>query len=82
MEVICWEWQGKAADAGDEAAAWLTRYLDNGKDFRLVRYSGEVSECMGCQHGSAPAVDWAGGHVTPSPQMLEVDSCMSSNRQA
>ena len=42
VEVICWEWQGKAADAGDEAAAWLTKYLDNGKDFRLVRYSGEV----------------------------------------
>lgn len=42
VEVICWEWQGKAADAGDEAAAWLTKYLDNGKDFRLVRYSGNA----------------------------------------
>ena len=40
-EVICWEFEGTAFDQGDEAAAWLTKYL--GSPHRLVRYAGKFS---------------------------------------
>eukprot|EP00878_Enallax_costatus_P016625 GHUV01017444.1.p1 GENE.GHUV01017444.1~~GHUV01017444.1.p1 ORF type:complete len:164 (+),score=52.90 GHUV01017444.1:522-1013(+) len=33
--VNVWEWSGPAADEGDEAAAWFSKFLD--KEVRLVR---------------------------------------------
>lgn len=33
--VTVWEWTGAAADEGDEAAAWFSKYLD--VPVRLVR---------------------------------------------
>jgi uncharacterized protein YcbX len=36
--VEVWEWTGNAADEGDEAADWFSRYL--GKPVRLVRHIG------------------------------------------
>ena len=35
VESSIWEWRGPTQDEGDEASAWLTKYL--GKDVRLVR---------------------------------------------
>ena len=37
-EVSCWEFAGPAYDQGDEAAEWLTKYLE--QPARLVRYAG------------------------------------------
>ena len=35
VESSIWEWRGPTQDEGDEASAWLTKYL--GKNVRLVR---------------------------------------------
>eukprot|EP00878_Enallax_costatus_P004347 GHUV01004582.1.p1 GENE.GHUV01004582.1~~GHUV01004582.1.p1 ORF type:complete len:341 (+),score=87.36 GHUV01004582.1:522-1544(+) len=37
--VNVWEWSGPAADEGDEAAAWFSKFLD--KEVRLVRFIGD-----------------------------------------
>ena len=37
-EVTCWEFKGTAYDQGDEAAEYLTKYLE--QSTRLVRYAG------------------------------------------
>jgi len=36
--VTVWEWTGTAADEGDEAAAWFSKYLE--VPVRLVRWGG------------------------------------------
>ncbi|DBB02428.1 TPA: hypothetical protein ACH3X3_011428 [Trebouxia sp. C0006] len=41
-EVSCWEFQGTAYDQGEEAAAWLSKYLQG--PHRLVRYAGGASQ--------------------------------------
>ena len=39
MQVTCWGWSGIAQDEGDEAAAWLSDFLQ--RPVRLVRYMGK-----------------------------------------
>ena len=49
-ESSIWEWRGPTQDEGDEAAAWLSAFLE--KDVRLVRYlgeSGKSSTVCGCK---------------------------------
>lgn len=38
-KVSCWDWNGLAADCGDEASNWFTNYL--GRNARLVRFMGD-----------------------------------------
>lgn len=54
-----WEWSGPALDAGDEAASWLSNYLDT--KVRLVRYAGRPGGEGAAEDESRRATDatWA-----------------------
>ncbi len=45
MQVTCWGWSGIAQDEGDEAATWLSDFLQ--RPVRLVRYMGKHRSPLG-----------------------------------
>jgi hypothetical protein len=59
-----WEWSGVAADEGDEAAAWFSKYL--GQPVRLVRYAVKgllIRHFLTtAANASPPAWNWAFCH--------------------
>jgi hypothetical protein len=66
--VTVWEWSGVAADEGDEAAAWFSKYLE--RSVRLVRWVH--SELL---HRKLPR------QKQISQQLLLVETCGARQRQ-
>lgn len=57
-----WEWSGQGLDQGDEAAHYLSQYLN--KSVRLIRYAGKLYSCS-----LAPRAQAARGHLLHSASL-------------
>eukprot|EP00882_Tetradesmus_deserticola_P008434 GHRQ01008893.1.p1 GENE.GHRQ01008893.1~~GHRQ01008893.1.p1 ORF type:complete len:274 (+),score=117.08 GHRQ01008893.1:309-1130(+) len=83
--VTVWEWSGVAADEGDEAAAWFSKYL--GRPVRLVRHlhsSGLPQTVRPVDPDFAPGhnVKFADGFpllIIPAENLADLNCQLSSN---